>query len=104
MQQPPTNDYINWLRMQEGQLAIEETQLVAEEQWLMQTIWEHNNNTGARWGQGILHALAKSDYPTPWKRRSFWLRNKQHELMGKRAALQARRAWLQQEKAKYGLP
>jgi hypothetical protein len=104
MQQPPTNDYINWLRMQEGQLAIEETQLAAEEQWLQQTIWEHNTNTGARLGQALLHALAKSYYPTSWKRQSFWLRNKQHELAGKRATLQARRAWLQQEKAKYGLP
>jgi hypothetical protein len=104
MQQPSANDYINWLRMQDGQLAMEETQLAAEEQWLQQTLWEHNNNTGARWGQAILHSLAKFDQPTSWKRQSFWLRNKQHELAGKRATLQARRAWLQQEKAKYGLP
>jgi hypothetical protein len=104
MHQPSTNDYINWLQVQDGQLAMEESQLAAEEQWLQQTRREHNNNSGARWGQAILHALAKSDYPTSWKKRSFWLHNKQHELLEKRAALQARRAWLQQEKAKYGLP
>ena len=104
MQQPSTNDYVNWLRIQESQLAMEETQLAAEEQWLRQTIWEHNNNTGARWGMAILRSLAKSDQPTSWQMQSFWLRTKQHELEGKRAALQARLAWLQQEKAKYGIP
>jgi hypothetical protein len=104
MQQPPINDYINWLRMQDSQLAMEETQLAAEEQWLQQKMWEHNNNTGARWGHALLYALAKSDRRTPWQRRAFWFRDKQHELEGKRAALQARRAWLQQEKARFGLP
>ena len=103
MQQPP-NDYINWLRMQDGQLAMEEAQLAAEEQWLRQEILEHNNNTGQRWGQAILHTLAKNYRSTPWQRQSFRLRDKYNELEQKRTALQARRIWLRQEKAKYGLP
>jgi len=74
------------------------------EQWMQQKVWEHNNNTGARWGQAILHSLAKSDQPTSWRRQSFWLREKRQEIEGKRVALRARRIWLQQEKAKYGLP
>lgn len=45
MQRPPISDYINWLWMQDSQLAMEEAQLAAEEQWLQQKIWEHNNNT-----------------------------------------------------------
>lgn len=36
MQQPPTGDYVNWLRVQDGQLRMEEAQLAAEEQWLRQ--------------------------------------------------------------------
>lgn len=104
MQQPPANDYINWLRMQEGQLGMEEAQLAAEEQWFQQQIWMHNNNTGERLGYAVLFGLAKSHQYTPWQKKRFWLREKESELQGKRAALQARRAWLQQEKAKYGLP
>jgi hypothetical protein len=104
MQQPPANDYVNWLRMQDGQLAMEEVQLAAEEQWLQQKILEHNNNTGQRVGQAILHTLAKSYRPTSWQRQSFQLRDKRNELEQKRRALHARRIWLQQEKVKYGFP
>ncbi len=104
MQQPPNHDYSNWLRIQDGQLAMEEAQLVAEEQWLNQEIWMHNNNTGSRVGQALLFGLAKSYRSTPWQRRAHWLSNKRNELTAKRAAIQARRNWLQQEKWKYGLP
>lgn len=104
MHQLPTNDYINWLRMQDGQLAMEEAQLAAKEQWLQQKILDHNNNRGQRWGQALLHVMAKSNRTTPWQRQSFRLRDKRNELEQKRRALQARRSWLQQEKAKHGLP
>ncbi len=104
MQQSPGNDYLNWLRMQDSQLAMEEAQLAAEERWLQQKIWEHNNNTGARWGQAILHGLARNYRPTSWQKHGYWLRDRGRELEGKRVALRARRSWLQQEKAKYGLP
>lgn len=104
MYQPPTNDYINWLRTQDSQLAMEEAQLAAEEQWLQQEVWGHNNNTGARWGQAILHGLTKNYRPTSWQRHGYWLRNKHRELESKRVALRARRSWMQQEKAKYNLP
>jgi hypothetical protein len=104
MQQPPINDHIRWLRLQESQLVMEEAQLAAEEQWLQQEIWKHNNNTGARFGQAILHGLTKNYRPTSWQRHGFWLRHKGREFESRRIALRAKRNWLQQEKAKYGLP
>lgn len=104
MQQPSTNDYINWLRMQDSQLAMEEAQLAAEEQWLQQALWAHNNNTSKRFGQTILFTVGKMHHPTPWQQHGFQLRDKQNELQLKRSALNAKQIWLQQEKAKYNLP
>src|SRR5258708_17991555 len=42
------NDYVNWLRQQEGQLNMEEAQLAAEKQWLQQKEQEHRQQTVGR--------------------------------------------------------
>ncbi len=103
MQQHSSGDYINWLRQQEGQLGMEEAQLLAEEQWLRQKEAELQQQQGARIAQAVLFALAKSYRRTPYERQRALLNRKWADFHSKRIALQARRSWLQGEKKKLGL-
>lgn len=102
--QHPANDYINWLRQQEGLLGIEEAQLLAEEQWLQQKEWEHEQGKGAAIAQIILLSFAKVRTQTSYERQKQWLRQKRGEFEQKRITLQARRAWLQAQKKLHGIP
>ncbi len=115
MQQPPSEEYINWLQMQEGQVSMEEAQLAAEEQWLWQQEFERSESEDVlALTQMFLFAATRAYYPPyfPYSygappfypdRRSSWLSMKRRELEGKRMALQGKRMWLQAEKAKYSL-
>ncbi len=102
MQQPPA-DYINWLRQQEGLIALEEAQLCAEEQWLHQKEHELGQKRAAAVVMVLLQAFARSRTQIPYERQKNWLHWKRRELEEKRVALQARRAWLQGQKAIYGI-